>query len=85
MKNKHRKTLNQIFDKPVRSGIPWKNIESMFASLGAEIDEGRSGSRIFVLLYGEKAVFHRPHPGKETDKGAVMSVKNYLLRAGVTP
>ncbi|NLK59678.1 MAG: hypothetical protein GX290_01355 [Treponema sp.] len=31
-----------------------------------------------------RAVFHRPHPKKITDKGAVNSVKRFLENAGVT-
>jgi len=29
------------------------------------------------------AVFHRPHPQKETDKGALKSVRRFLINAGV--
>ncbi|MFN6309943.1 MAG: type II toxin-antitoxin system HicA family toxin, partial [Planctomyces sp.] len=32
-----------------------------------------------------RAVFHRPHPQKETDKGAVRSMRRFLTEAGVTP
>lgn len=85
MQAKHKKTLEAIFAKPVRAGIPWKNIESLFVALGAELETGRNGSRVFVLLNEEKAVFHRPHPGKDTDKGAVVSVRGFLMRAGITP
>jgi len=31
-----------------------------------------------------RAVFHRPHPRKETDKGALRSMRRFLLEAGVT-
>jgi hypothetical protein len=31
----------------------------------------------------KKAVFHEPHPEKETDKGAVKSVREFLLKAGI--
>ena len=50
--------------------------------LGAEITEG-NGSRVRVTLRGVRAVFHRPHPEKETDKGAVGSVRDFLDAAGV--
>jgi hypothetical protein len=30
-------------------------------------------------------VFHRPHPRKETNKGAVKSVRSFLESAGVKP
>ena len=38
-----------------------------------------------AALNGVRAVFHRPHPQKETDKGAVKSVRRFLSEAGVKP
>ena len=69
MNSKQRKTLEAIFADPVRSGIPWADIESLFVALGAEITEGR-GSRVRISLNGVLATFHRPHPEKNTNKGA---------------
>ena len=48
------------FREPERANIPWRDVEALFVALGAEISEG-SGSRV-------RAVFHRPHPRKETNK-----------------
>ena len=73
MKSKHRKVLQSIFETPVNSSIIWKDIEASLITLGAEISEGR-GSRVRVAINGVRAVFHRPHPKKETNKGAVVSV-----------
>lgn len=84
MDNKHRKTLEAIFEKPERANIAWKDIESLFVALGAEISEG-SGSRVRVALKDVRAVFHRPHPRKETNRGAVKSVRRFLESAGVKP
>jgi len=81
MRQKHRKTLAAIFADPVRSGILWEDIEALFVALGAEVSEG-SGSRVRVALNGVRAVFHRPHPEKETDQGAVRSVRRFLVEAG---
>lgn len=67
---KHKRTLAAIFDDPVRSNIGWRDIESMLDAAGAEITEG-AGSRVRITLNGVRAVFHRPHPQKESDKGAV--------------
>jgi len=53
--------LAAILEDPVRSDIPWDDIEGLFRALGAEITEGR-GSRVRVALKGVRAVFHRPHP-----------------------
>jgi len=81
---KHRKTLEAIFEKPERSNIAWRDIEALFIALGAEISEG-SGSRVRVAFKDVRAVFHRPHPRKETNKGAVKSVRRFLEAAGVKP
>lgn len=54
----------------------------LLVNLGADITEGR-GSRVRIALYGIRAVFHRPHPNRETDKGALQSVRRFLESAGV--
>lgn len=84
MKAKHKKILQSIFETPVNASIVWKDIEALFLALGAEVSEGR-GSRVRVALNGVRAVFHRPHPKKEADKGAVVSVRRLLKEAGVEP
>lgn len=78
---KTSKTFDAIFSEPIRSNIRWDDIEALFARLGAEVTEG-SGSRVRVHLNGEDAVFHRPHPEKECDKGALKSVRRFLRLAG---
>jgi hypothetical protein len=80
----HRKTLAAIFAQPLRPDVRWRDIEALFAGLGADISEGR-GSRVRVLLNGADAVFHRPHPKPETDKGALKAVRRFLSEAGIEP
>lgn len=82
MNSKQEKTLTEIFKIPIQVNIPWNDKESLLVSLGAEISEG-NGSRVRIKLNGERAVFHRPHPQKETDKGAVVSMCRFLENAGV--
>lgn len=81
---KHKRTLGAVFKNPPPSNVPWKDCESLLKALGAKISEGE-GSRIRILLNGVKAVFHRPHPQKETDKGALGSLRKFLENAGVVP
>jgi len=81
---KHEKTLQAVFRMPVPANIKWPDIEAMLTSQGAEISEGR-GSRVRVALNGVRAVFHRPHPSNETDRGTVVSVRRFLTEAGVEP
>jgi hypothetical protein len=84
MSKKHRLTLEAIFEDPVRSDIAWRDVENCLEFYGAEITEG-AGSRVRIFLGGVRAVFHRPHPRKETDKGAVRALRRFLTEAGVTP
>lgn len=81
---RHRATRLAVFDVPIRSNAPWADIETLFAALGAEMSEG-SGSRVRVALGGVRAVFHRPHPQRDTDKGALRSVQRFLTEAGHGP
>ncbi len=82
LNRKQAKTLKAIFEKPTRADILWSDVVRLFEALGADGTQGR-GSRIRVHLNGEKAVFHEPHPEKETDKGAVKSVREFLENAGI--
>jgi len=84
VKAKHVATLRAIFETPVRANIAWADIEALLVALGAEVSEG-SGSRIRIALNGVRAVFHRPHPRKETDRGAVMAMRRFLQQAEVQP
>ena len=84
MNKKQRQTLKAVFSLPVRSDIKWTSIENLFKALGAEVSQGK-GSRVRVSLNGVKAVFHEPHPERETDKGAVKAVKEFLMNADIDP
>jgi hypothetical protein len=82
LSNKQLKTLRAIFEDPVSSDIQWTSVENLLLAAGAELSEGR-GSRVRVYLKGVRAVFHRPHPHKETEKGALKSMRRFLTEAGV--
>ena len=84
LSGKHRKTLQAVFVEPVRANVKWTDIERLLRALGAELTEG-SGSRIRIYLQGVRAVFHRPHPQPDMDKGALKSMRRFLRQAGVEP
>ena len=84
MKRKHEKTLELIYHRPISANIQCREIEALFVELGAQIEE-REGSRVLVRLFGERRVFHHPHPSPNTDKGAVESVRRWLDDNGVRP
>lgn len=84
LRSRHRKTLRAIFVDPVRADVKWADIEQLLHALGADISEGR-GSRVRIQLNGVRAIFHRPHPVPDTDKGALKSLRRFLTEAGVKP
>jgi len=84
MGKKHQLILAAIYKTPVQSNVVWDDIEKLFLHLGARIKEGE-GSSLAVELRGVRAYFHRPHPRKETDKGALVSMRRFLENAGVKP
>ena len=84
MNRRQRRTLDAVFEEPVRADLAWRDIEALLRAVGAELTPG-AGSRVRIALQGVRAVFHRPHPRKETDRGAVRAVRRFLSEAGVTP
>ncbi|MYI93668.1 type II toxin-antitoxin system HicA family toxin, partial [Candidatus Poribacteria bacterium] len=74
MNKRHRRTLDVIFAQPISGNIKWRNVESLLKNLGAIITE-RAGSRVAVSLNNCIAVFHRPHPNPNMDKGAVRDLR----------
>ncbi|MCB0406635.1 MAG: type II toxin-antitoxin system HicA family toxin [Bdellovibrionales bacterium] len=80
LNSKHQKTLQQIFQEPVKSDVLWKDVEKLILALGGQQFEGR-GSRVRFRLEERLAVFHRPHPKPHTDKGALKSVRKFLINA----
>ncbi len=80
--DRHQRTLEAVLAK--QANIAWSDIEKMLIHYGAEVSEG-SGSRVRIALNGVRAVFHRPHPQKETHRGAVAAMRRFLLEAGIEP
>lgn len=84
LRKRQRDTLEEIFKTPAPSGLKWSAVESLIRALGGEIKQG-SGSRCRLLLHGSIARFHRPHPSPDTDKGAVVNLREWLESIGVEP
>ena len=84
MKKRHQRTLEAVFARPVSGNVQWRDVEALFVELGAEVTE-REGSRVAIFLFGEVRVFHRPHPGRSADKGAVSSIRKWLEQHRVLP
>lgn len=84
MRRKHQRTLELVFSRPTSANVRWADIEALFIELGARVEE-REGSRILVRLFGERRVFHRPHPEPSADKGALASIRKWFEDNGVKP
>ncbi|WP_034455726.1 type II toxin-antitoxin system HicA family toxin [Buttiauxella noackiae] len=84
LRNKHQGTLKQVFSKPTASNIKWQDVEMLIVALGGEVSSG-NGSRVRFLLNGSIARFHRPHPSPDTDKGAIVNLREWFESIGVTP
>jgi hypothetical protein len=84
MSKKRDRTLAAIFTDPLPADVKWRDVEALFLALGGVVVAGR-GSRVTVFLNEAKAVFHRPNPRPDTDKGALGAVRRFLLQAGVRP
>ena len=84
MNKKQRKTLTDIYEKPTRCDVSWRNVESLFRAIGSEIFEGE-GSRVSVVFYKRVLNIHKPHPDGNLKKYAVEKVRDYLNIIGVKP
>jgi hypothetical protein len=84
MNSRQRETLKAIFERPTRADIHWTRVESLLAALGAEF-EGQGGSRVGVILRGQRIVLHRPHPNPCMKKWAVETVRGFLATTEIKP
>lgn len=84
MNSRQRKTLEAIFDRPIRKNILWSDIEKLFEGLGAEI-ANKGGSVVTIKMTAKPQTFHRPHPEKEAPAYCVNKVRAFLQENGVRP
>jgi hypothetical protein len=66
VKRKHPRTLELIFARPVSANVRRADIEALFVELGGQVAE-RESLRVLARLFGDRRVFHRPHPEPTTD------------------
>lgn len=82
MNSKNKKILEDIFKDPIQSNIKWTDIESLMINLGAEIDK-KGGSMVSFRLKGERILFHRPHPRRESDRNAIKKIRKFFEYIGI--
>ncbi len=83
LNKKHQRTLDAIFSPQVPATLQWRRIESLFMALGATKAEGR-GSSVTFKLKDKEAMFHRPHPRKESRRYQVREAREFLKEVGIT-
>jgi hypothetical protein len=84
MNKKQRKILNDIYEKPTRCDVSWRDVESLFRAIGSDIYEG-DGSRVSVVFNKRVLDIHKPHPSGDMKKYAVEKVRDFLNIIGVNP
>ena len=84
MNSKQKRTLRAIYTDPVSASMAWKDIESLFISVGTDVIEG-NGSRVRFHKNGVIASFHRPHPKKEAKPYQIRDTRAFLKQLGVEP
>lgn len=67
---KHLKTLEAIQRHPVPANIKYQDFEAMIIAMGYErhLD---GGSQVTFTKGARQYMYHRPHPRKDVDKGAL--------------
>ena len=76
--------MQEIFGHPISGNIEWRQVVSLFESLGANVTE-TSHSRIKVSLNGQERGFTRPHHKDVASKDEIMEIRHFLEAAGVAP
>jgi hypothetical protein len=80
----HANLIRSIFHDPPGGNVHWREIESLLRHVGCEI-EPLSGARVRVRLDRMEDILHRPHHGNTLDAKALLHLRGFLARAGVTP
>ena len=76
--------LRTIFHDPPSANIHWRDVESLLKHVGAEL-EPLSGARFRVKLNRMEEIVHRPHHSNTMDARALVHLRAFLARSGVTP
>jgi hypothetical protein len=84
MSHKHEQLIRAIFREPSSGNIHWREVESLLHHLGAAV-EPLSGARFHVQLNGVEDFLHRPHHSNVLDRQGIRHLRDYLVRAKVTP
>jgi hypothetical protein len=80
--NRHRDTLDKIFQHPIGHNIEWKPVLSLLDAVGTV--EERHDRKFVVTVGSETRVFERPR-GKDVDVQDLIDLRRILSDAGYRP
>ncbi len=82
LSNRHRDTVEKIFQHPLSHNIEWRPVLSLLEAVGT-VKERHDG-KIVVTLGAETETFERPR-GKDVDTQEVVDLRRMLSNAGYRP
>ena len=82
LSNRHRDTIEKIFDRPSSGNVEWRDVLSLLETVGDVVEE--PNGRYRVTLGGETEVVDRPH-GKDADVQLLVDLRRMLRKAGFEP
>jgi hypothetical protein len=82
LSNRHRDTIEKIFDRPSSGNVEWREVLSLLEAVGDVVEE--PNGRYRVTLGGETEVVDRPH-GKDVDVQLLVDLRLMLWNAGFEP
>ena len=82
LSNRHRDTIEKIFDRPSSGNVEWGEVLSLLETVGDVVEE--PNGRYRVTLGAETEVVDRPH-GKDVDVQLLVDLRRMLRYAGFAP
>ena len=79
LSNRHRDTLQKLFEHPTSHNIEWREIVSLLEAIGNT--ERRHDGKIKVTLGPSSQVLERPK-GKDVDADEIVALRKMLRQAG---
>jgi hypothetical protein len=84
MSRHHAHLIRSIFHDPPNANLHFREIESLLRHVGAEL-ETLSGGRVRARIGRMEQILHHPHHGGTLGAQAVLHLREFLARSGVTP
>lgn len=81
MNKKDKDILDKIFAHPIKLNLEWNEVEHLFKSLGATV-ENTHHNHIKVTLGSHSHSFIKPHHREISNKQEIIDIRHFLEAAG---